>query len=180
MGTERTTGAGSGADLPVAGERGRAETTPLPDADRGGRARAADALADATEAARARAASAAAEAAVAAAADAAARLAHGVLDGLESLVFGKVGGAAEAARADDGDPLARLRERYGETGAARADGAADAAPTAGGPPPPPPAASGSGSARAAAEARARAELEALKAARDRARAGDDAPGKKTL
>jgi hypothetical protein len=62
--------------------------------------------------ARARAARATADAAIDAAGAAASRLAHGMLDGLETLMFGKVGAAEDAAKKDEGDPLERLRGRY--------------------------------------------------------------------
>lgn len=123
--------------------------------------------------ARSRAARAAVEAAAEAAVATAGRVANGVLDGLESLLFGRVGAAEEAAKADDPDPLARIRAKYDADVAAvhRADGAdgatkreaAPAAPVQAAPPRP---------AKEDPVVRARAELEALKAARDARNARD--------
>ncbi len=138
--------------------------------DPGPLARAADAAEALAQEARARAARATVEAAADVATEAAAKVAHGVLDGLEALVFGKVGAAEQAAKADDGDPLARLRARY----------AADDAPKAAAPAPRAPTAAPLASAKVDPVARARAELDALKAARAAPRSADPPPTKKTL
>lgn len=103
---------------------------------------------------------AAASAAASAAADAATRAGHGVLDAIETLLFGKVGGAEEAIRAEEGvDPLARLRADAAKADALRAEvQAADPAPP-----------------REDPEAVARRQLEALKAARGAPPATEDPP-----
>lgn len=92
--------------------------------------------------ARARATRATADAALDAAGSAASKVAHSMLDGLETLLFGRVGGAEEAATEKESDPLARMRQLY-------------TAPPAPAPAP----------AREDPVARARADLDALKAAR---------------
>lgn len=101
-------------------------------------------LAKAEEEARMRAAAAAAEAAVAGAAKAVAKAADGVLDGLESMLFGKVGGAKEHLDRENADPLDRLRAQYAKPEPKEAPKAAP---------------------KVDPVAKARAELEALKAAR---------------
>ncbi len=148
--------------------------------DTPGEPSALDALA---EEARLRAARAAGEAAVTAAVTAAGKMATGVLDGIETLLFGRVGAAEEAAKAEDGDPLARLRARYDADVAAvkRAGGGAPAADAGTEDPMTP--AQPVATARPPREdpvARARAELEALKAARGKSAPSPDEPRKKTL
>lgn len=87
------------------------------------------------------------------------KVATGVLDTIEALLFGRVGGAEEAAKADEGDPITRMRTRYNADVAAVKDVVA---------------------ATDDPVARAHAELEALKAARDKRVPAPDAPAKKTL
>ena len=109
---------------------------------------------------RAEAARLAAEASLAAARGGLERTADGALDAVEKLLFGKVGGAAEAVRAESSaDALERLRAQYRD-------------PATGGPavaPPP---------SREEAEAEARRQLAELKADRKARREGGDV--KKTL
>ncbi|MES2644453.1 MAG: hypothetical protein V4850_33510 [Myxococcota bacterium] len=128
-----------------------------------------------TDEARKRAARATVEATVEVAVATAGRMATGVLDGLETLLFGRVGAAEEAAKADDGDPLARVRNRYNADVAAVKRASGDAAPAEDAAPAPAPR-----PAKPDPVARARAELEALKAARDKRTETPDAPIKKTL
>ncbi|MDP2305260.1 MAG: hypothetical protein Q8P18_04455 [Pseudomonadota bacterium] len=138
------------------------------------------------EEARGRAAHAALKATAEAAADAAiataGKVASGVLDGLETLLFGRLGAAEEAAKADEGDPLARMRSRYNADVAAVKRAAGDEAPEEGGAPAaaPPQEAAPARPVKPDPVARARLELEALKAARDKRAASPDAPIKKTL
>lgn len=67
------------------------------------------------EKAAAEAARVGAEAAVQAAVGAVGKAAHGALDAIENLLFGKVGGAEEQLRKDAGKtPLERLRGELGE------------------------------------------------------------------
>lgn len=139
------------------------------------------------EEARARVARATVEAAAEAAVATAGKVATSVLDGLETLLFGRVGGAEAAAKADDGDALTRLRTRYNadvaavkrEAGEPEGSGPAPAAARVPGAPPgaAAPPASTAGPAKPDPVARARAELEALKAARGKR---PDPPIKKTL
>lgn len=131
--------------------------------------------------ARKRAARATVEAAAEAAVATAGKVATGVLDGLETFLFGRVGAAEEAAKADDGDPLARVRNRYNADVAAVKRAAGEEPP--GTPEHSAPEAKAEAPARPAKPdpvARARAELEALKAARDKRGTAPDAPVKKTL
>lgn len=97
------------------------------------------------------------------------KVATGVLDTLEALLFGRVGGAEDAAKADEGDPITRMRTRYNaDVATVKAETPPGAAPT------------GSPLPRPDPVARARAELEALKAARAERVSAPDAPPKKTL
>jgi len=137
-----------------------------------------------TDEARKRAARATVEATVEAAAEAAVatagRVATGVLDGLETLLFGRVGAAEEAAKADDGDPLARVRNRYNADVAAVKRATGDTAPAEEATQKPSGPAPAARPAKPDPVARARAELEALKAARDKRTDTPDTPIKKTL
>jgi hypothetical protein len=128
-----------------------------------------------TDEARRRAARATVEAAAEAAVATAGRVATGVLDGLETLLFGRVGAAEEAAKADEGDPLARVRNRYNADVAAVKRAAGDTAPAEEIAPAPV-----ARPAKPDPVARARAELDALKAARDKRTDTPDTPIKKTL
>jgi hypothetical protein len=88
--------------------------TSLAGAAAAGRERLQGALDEVEQAARAQAAEKAAELAARAALASVERAASSLLDGLESAIFGKVGGAAAAVAAEEeADPLERLRKRYG-------------------------------------------------------------------